>query len=124
MAETPELNVLPESISAEEISYWDTNEIMKNWKETQVESMSAPQAQEAVTNLKFLITFSIGMNKMGLVKMAEKYSKAADIYVRFLRQIGYKSGLSAGPRTQQSVCTSLDNIIRQASFGIVREDEF
>ena len=113
----------PSSVTDEMIKYWDSNEIMKEFKAVQVESGTTPDIEEAVRNLKFLLTFSVGYQKMGFEKMSEKYSNAATIYIRFLREMGYQSSLGMGQRTKSSISGSLDNIVRQATFGIIRDED-
>jgi len=117
------VDIRPTVVTAEQLKYWDKNPVMKEWKEVQVASGSTPDIDEAVVNLRFLLAFSVGCGKMGLEEEAETYSKAAEIYIQFLKELGYQSSLSMGRRTKTTMSGSLDNIIRKATFGIVRDED-
>jgi hypothetical protein len=117
------VDIRPVTVTAEQLKYWDSNPVMKEWKEIQIASGTTPDIDEAVINLRFLLAFSVGCRKMELDETADTYSKAAELYIRFLKDLGYQSSLSMGRRTKTTMSGSLDNIIRKATFGIVRDED-
>ena len=117
------VEIRPVTVTAEQLKYWDSNPVMKEWKDVQIASGSTPDIDEATTNLRFLLAFSVGCRKMELEEAADNYSQAAEIYVQFLKELGYCSALSMGRRTKSTMSGSLDNIIRKATFGVVRDED-